>query len=62
MYCFIYLCCMLSCVLVDIVPVSTELPVGVDQEQLLEEEESEFLDEEGKWSSPPAYSIFGPIH
>jgi hypothetical protein len=35
-------------VLVDIVPVSTEEPVGVDQEQFFEEEQSEFLGEEGK--------------
>ena len=46
--------------LVDIVPVSTELPVGVDQEQLFEEEESEFLAEEGKWISPPAFPCFCP--
>jgi hypothetical protein len=46
---------MLSCVLVDIMTVSTEELVGVDQDQLFEEEEeeSEFLDEEDKWSSPP---------
>jgi hypothetical protein len=44
-------------VLVDIVPVSTEEPVSVDQEQFFKEEQSEFLDEEGKWTSPPAYSI-----
>jgi hypothetical protein len=29
---------MLSCVLVDIVPVSSEQPVGVDQEKVFEEE------------------------
>jgi hypothetical protein len=41
------------CVLVDIVPVSTEQPLGVDQEQLFEEED--FLAvEEGNWSSPCA--------
>jgi hypothetical protein len=28
-----------SCVLIDIVPVSSEQPVEVDQEQVLEEEE-----------------------
>jgi hypothetical protein len=43
------------CVIIDIVPVSTEQPLGVDQEQLFEEEEEDFLlVEEGKWSSPPA--------
>jgi hypothetical protein len=31
---------MYSFVLVDIVPVSSEQPVGVDQEQIFEEEES----------------------
>jgi hypothetical protein len=35
------------------VPVSTEQPIGVDQEQLFEEEEEEvglFVGQEGKWS------------
>jgi hypothetical protein len=36
MYFFIY--CMYSCVLVDIVTVSSEQPVEVDQEQFFEEE------------------------
>jgi hypothetical protein len=40
------------CVLVDIMPVSTEQPLGVDQEQLFEEEEDFSVVEEGKWSSP----------
>jgi hypothetical protein len=44
-------------VLVDIMPVSTEEPIGVDQEQLFEEKQFEFLSGKGKWSSPPAYSI-----
>jgi hypothetical protein len=48
---------MLSCVLVDIVLVSSEQPVGVDQEQVFEEEELQCLSKEGKWNSPPAYSI-----
>jgi hypothetical protein len=43
---------MFSCVLVDIVPVSSEQPVEVDQEQLFEEKELQCLSEEGKWSSP----------
>jgi hypothetical protein len=53
---------MLSCVLVDIVPVSSEQPievVEVDQEQVFEEE-LQCLSKEGKWTSPPAYSIFVP--
>jgi hypothetical protein len=46
------------CEIVDIVPVSTEPPLGDDQEQLFEEEEVFDVAEEGKWSSPPACSIF----
>jgi hypothetical protein len=46
---------MLSCVLVDIVPVSMEESVGVDQEHLFEEKQSDFLGEEGQLYSPPAY-------
>jgi hypothetical protein len=49
---------MYSCVLVDNVPVSSEQPVKADQEQVFEEEEPQYLSKEGKWSSPPAYSIF----
>jgi hypothetical protein len=48
------------CVIVDIVPISTEQPIRVDLEQLFEEEEEEedfAVVEEGKWSSPPACSI-----
>jgi hypothetical protein len=51
---------MLSCVLVDIVPVSSEQPVEVDQEQVFEEEELQCLSKEDKWISPPAYSVFVP--
>jgi hypothetical protein len=47
---------MFSCVLVDIVPVSSEQPVEVDQEQVFEEEELQYLSKEGKWTSPSAYS------
>jgi hypothetical protein len=46
------------CDIVDIVPVSTEPPLGDDQEQLFEEEEDFPVVEEGKWSSPPTCSIF----
>jgi hypothetical protein len=35
---------MLYCVLVDLVPVSTEQPIGVDLEQLFEEED-DFVDD-----------------
>jgi hypothetical protein len=48
------------CKIVDIVPVSTKQPLGVDQEQLFEEEYFAVV-EEGKWSSPPACSILSYI-
>jgi hypothetical protein len=51
---------MYSCVLVDIVPVSSEQPFGADQEQVFEEEEPQCLSRGGKWISPPAYSVFVP--
>jgi hypothetical protein len=47
---------MFSCLLVDIVPVSSEQPVEVDQEQVSEEEEHQCLSKEGKWTSPSTYS------
>jgi hypothetical protein len=49
------------CEIVDIVSVSTEPPLGVDQEQLFEEEEDFVVVEEEKWSSPPACSILSYI-
>jgi hypothetical protein len=49
---------MLYVCIVDIVPVSSEPPLGDDQEQLFEEEEVFTVVEEGKWSSPPACSLF----
>jgi hypothetical protein len=49
------------CEIVDIVTVSTEPPLGDDQEQLLEEKEDFAIVEEGKWSSPPACSILSYI-
>jgi hypothetical protein len=47
---------MYSCVLVDIVLVSSEQPIGVDQEQVFEEE-LQCLSMEGKWLSPSALSF-----
>ena len=41
---------------VDIVPVGAELPIA-NQEQVFEEEEPQCLSKEGKWTSPPSYSI-----
>jgi hypothetical protein len=49
---------MYSCVLVDIVLVSSEQQVGADQEQVFEEEEPRCLSKEGKWTSPSEYSSF----
>jgi hypothetical protein len=49
------------CDIADIMSVSTEQPLGDDQEQLFEEEEDFAVVQEGKWSSPPACSIFCPI-
>jgi hypothetical protein len=43
--------------LVDIVPISSELPVGGDQEELVFEEDFTQLVEEGKWLSPSALSF-----
>jgi hypothetical protein len=43
------------------VPLSTEQPLGDDQEQLFEEEEDFAVVEEDKWSSPPACSILSYI-
>jgi hypothetical protein len=52
---------MLYVCIVDIVPVSSEPPLGDDQEQLFEEEEVFTVVEEGKWSSPPACSLLSYI-
>jgi hypothetical protein len=53
---------MFSCVLVDILPDSSEQPIEVDQEQVFEEEEPQCLSKESMWTSPPAYSIFVPYN
>jgi hypothetical protein len=45
---------MYSCALVDIVPVSNEQTVGVDQEQVFEEEE----DEENQCLSKEVFSLY----
>jgi hypothetical protein len=45
--------------IVDIVPVGTEFPIE-EQDQPFEEEELDFLGDEGKWISSPAYSMFDP--
>jgi hypothetical protein len=42
------------------VPVSSEQPIEVDQQQVFKEEEPQRLSKEGKWTSLPAYSIFFP--
>jgi hypothetical protein len=48
------------CEIVDIVPVSTEPPLGVDQEQLFEEEEDFFVVEEAS-GLLPLHVLFYPI-
>jgi hypothetical protein len=42
---------------IDIVPISSELPVGSDQEGPVFEEEYTQLVDEGKWLSPSAFSL-----
>jgi hypothetical protein len=44
------------------VPISSELPVGSDQEEPVFEEEHTQLVEEGKWLSPYAYSLLNLYH
>jgi hypothetical protein len=43
------------------VPVSSELPIGGDQEEPVFEEDFTQLVEEGKWLSPSALFLFEPI-
>jgi hypothetical protein len=51
-WCTVYLLFVCICVCVDIVPVSSELPIGGDQEEpVYEEEDTQFV-EEGKWLFP----------
>jgi hypothetical protein len=52
MYCLFIVCFL--CLCIDIVPISSELPVGSDQEGPVFEEEYTQLVEEGKWLSPSA--------
>jgi hypothetical protein len=44
------------------VPISSELPVGSDQEEPVFEEEHTQLVEEGKWLSPSAFSLLSLYH
>jgi hypothetical protein len=44
------------------VPISSELPVGSDQEEPVFEEEHTQLVEEGKWLSPSAFSLLDLYH
>jgi hypothetical protein len=59
-YCLFIVCCI--CLCVDIVPVSSELLVGSDQEEPIFEEEYTQLIEEGKWISPSAFSLLKLCH
>jgi hypothetical protein len=56
---FIYF--LFICLCIDIVPISSELPIGGDQEEPVYEEEDTSFVEEGKWLSPSACSLFEPI-
>jgi hypothetical protein len=51
-----YLFIVYICLCVDIVPVSSEHPIGEDQEELIFKEEDIQFVEEGKWISPSAFS------
>jgi hypothetical protein len=54
-WCTVYLFIVCICLCVDIVPVSSEHPIGEDQEEpIFEEEDTQFV-EEGKWISPSAF-------
>jgi hypothetical protein len=44
------------------VPVSSELPIGGDQEEPIFEEEDTQLVVEGKWLSPSAFSLLNLHH
>jgi hypothetical protein len=44
------------------VPISSELPVGSDQEEPVFEEEHTQLVEEGKWLPPSAFSLLSLYH
>jgi hypothetical protein len=50
-WCIVYLLIDCICLCVDILPVSSELPIGGDQEEPVYEEDTQFV-EEGKWFSP----------
>jgi hypothetical protein len=47
---------------VDIVPISSELPVGSEHEELVFEEEHTQLVEEGKWHAPSPFSLLNLYH
>jgi hypothetical protein len=44
------------------VPISSELPVGSDQEESVFEEEHTQLVDEGKWLAPSAFSLLNLYH
>jgi hypothetical protein len=48
------------CLCIDIVPVSSEHPIGDYQEEPVYEEEDNQFEEEGKWISP-LHILFEPI-
>jgi hypothetical protein len=55
-YCLFIVCC------IDIVPVSSKLPVRSDQEEPVFEEKYTQLVEEGMWLYPSAFSLLNLYH
>jgi hypothetical protein len=51
-WCTVYLLFVCICLCVDIVPVSSEHPIGDDQEEPIYKEENTQFIEEGKWIFP----------
>jgi hypothetical protein len=58
---FLFIVCCI-CLCVDIVSVSSELPIGGDQEKPIFAEEDTHLVEEGKWLSPFEFSLLNLYH
>jgi hypothetical protein len=59
-WCTVYLLFVCICLCVDIMHVSSERPIGDDQEEPIYEEGTQFV-EEGKWIFPLCIFSFEPI-
>jgi hypothetical protein len=57
-WCTVYLLFVCICLCVDIVPVSSEHPIGDDQEELVYEEEDTQFVEEGQVDFPAMHILF----